>query len=148
MDKESILRLGLDFIKNIDLDKSDELYDPSTNNHIIKLILYKDDHIYCPHCGLITNFEIRSSVVQKINHYSSLENNNIIKFYRRIFKCECGKTFREPNPFTESKRKNTVQREVKILYALKDINKSFSDVADEFNLSVTLLVIDFNSFNN
>ena len=28
MDKKSILRLGLDFIKNIDLDKSDELYDP------------------------------------------------------------------------------------------------------------------------
>ena len=37
MDKESILRLGLNFIKNIDLDKSDELYDPSTNNHIILL---------------------------------------------------------------------------------------------------------------
>ena len=30
MDKESILRLGLDFISNIDLDESDELYDPST----------------------------------------------------------------------------------------------------------------------
>ena len=104
MDKESILRLGLDFIKNIDLDKSDELYDPSNNNHIIKLKLYKEDHMYCPHCGLITNFEIWSSIVQKINHSSSLENNIIIKFYRRVFKCECGKTFREPNPFTESKR--------------------------------------------
>lgn len=51
MDKESILRLGLDFISNIDLDESDELYDPSTYNHIIKLKLYKEDHMYCPHCG-------------------------------------------------------------------------------------------------
>ena len=37
MDKESILRLGLDLIPNINLDESDELYNPSTNNHIIKL---------------------------------------------------------------------------------------------------------------
>ena len=46
MDKESIYRLGLDFIKNIDLDNSDELYDPGTNNHIIKLKLIKDDTLY------------------------------------------------------------------------------------------------------
>lgn len=45
MDKESILRLGLDFISNIDLDEYDELYEPSTHNHIINLKLYKDDHI-------------------------------------------------------------------------------------------------------
>ena len=58
MDKESILKLGLEFIKSIDLESSDELYDPSTNNHIIKLKLNKDDSLYCPHCGLITNFKI------------------------------------------------------------------------------------------
>ena len=137
MDKESILRLGLGFIPNIDLIESDELYDPSTNNHIIKIKLYKDDHMYCPHCGLITNFKVRSSVIQTINHSSAIEDNITIKLTRRVFLCECGRTFKEPNPFTESKRKNTLQREVKILYALKDINKSFSDVANEFNLSVT-----------
>lgn len=137
MDKESISRLGLDFIKNIDLDKSDELYNPSTNNHIIKLKLIKDDSLYCPRCGLITNFKVRSSVTQKISHSSTLENNITIQLSRRVFLCECGKTFKEPNPFTESKRKNTLQKEVMILRTLKNINKSFSDVAKEFNVSVT-----------
>ena len=104
MDKESILRLGLDFISNIDLDESDELYDPSTYNHIIKLKLYKDDHMYCPYCGLINSFKPRGSKSQIINHSSALEDNITIKLTRRVFLCECGHTFREPNPFTESKR--------------------------------------------
>lgn len=137
MDKESIARLGLDFIKNIDLDKSDELYDPSTNNHIIKLKLNKENSLYCPHCGLITHFKVRSSITQKMYHSSALEDNITIYLNRRVFLCECGKTFKEPNPFTESKRKTTLQKDVMILKSLKDINKSFSDVAKEFNVSVT-----------
>ena len=36
MDKESILRLGLEHY-NIDVESSDELYDQTTNNHIILL---------------------------------------------------------------------------------------------------------------
>ena len=41
MDKESISRLGLDYIANIDVESSDEIYDPSTTNHIIVLKLIK-----------------------------------------------------------------------------------------------------------
>ena len=41
MDKESISRLGLDYISGIDIDLSDEIYDPSTTNHIIVLKLIK-----------------------------------------------------------------------------------------------------------
>ena len=93
--------------------------------------------MYCPYCGLINSFKPRGSKSQIINHSSALEDNITIKLTRRVFLCECGHTFKEPNPFTESKRKNTLQREVKILYALKDINNSFSDVANEFDLSVT-----------
>ncbi|MCR5705503.1 MAG: hypothetical protein K6G48_01685 [Acholeplasmatales bacterium] len=33
MDKESISRLGLDYINGIDSENSDEIYDPTTNNH-------------------------------------------------------------------------------------------------------------------
>ena len=39
MDKESISRLGLDYISNIDVESSDEIYDPTTTNHIIVLKL-------------------------------------------------------------------------------------------------------------
>ena len=145
MDKESIARLGLDWIKNIDLDKSDELYDPSTNNHIIKLKLIKEDNLYCPHCGLVNSFSPRGSKSQLINHASTLENNITIQLTRKVFMCECGKTFKEPNPFTDSKRKNTLQKEIMILKALKNINKSFSDVAEEFNVSVTTVQNIFDS---
>ena len=41
MDKESISRLGLDYISNIDVESSDEIYNPSTTNHIIVLKLIK-----------------------------------------------------------------------------------------------------------
>ncbi|MBQ6783540.1 MAG: transposase [Acholeplasmatales bacterium] len=33
MDKESISRLGLDYINGRDSENSDEIYDPTTNNH-------------------------------------------------------------------------------------------------------------------
>ena len=41
LDKESILRLELDHVKNIDCEASIESYDPTTNNHIIFLELKK-----------------------------------------------------------------------------------------------------------
>ena len=44
MDKESISRLGLDYISNIDVESSDEIYDPSTTNHIIVLKLIKQSN--------------------------------------------------------------------------------------------------------
>ena len=138
MDKESILRLGLEHY-NIDVESSDELYDPSTNNHIILLKLKKDNQIICPHCGQINNFKPRSMVTQSFNHSSAIENNILIKLKRRIYLCDCGKTFKEHNPFTNTKKKLSFQKEFKVLEALKDINKSFSDVADEFNLSVTTI---------
>ena len=40
MDKESISRLGLDYINGIDSENSDEIYDPTTNNHIIILLRF------------------------------------------------------------------------------------------------------------
>ena len=43
MDKESIFRLGLDYIKNIDYDNSTEVYNPTNHNHIIYCKLLKDN---------------------------------------------------------------------------------------------------------
>ena len=63
MDKESISRLGLDYISNIDVDSSDEIYNPSTTNHIIVLKLIKQSNVCCPHCGLVLhNPTVRSSM--------------------------------------------------------------------------------------
>ena len=50
MDKESISRLGLDYISNIDVESSDEIYNPSTTNHIIVLKLIKQTNFFVfPH---------------------------------------------------------------------------------------------------
>jgi len=63
IDKESISRLGLDYIANIDVESSDEIYDPSTTNHIIVLKLIKQSNVWCPHCGLVLHDPIiRSSI--------------------------------------------------------------------------------------
>ena len=53
----------------------------------------------------------------------AIENNILIKLKRRIYLCECAKTFKEPNPFTNTKKKLSFQKEFKVLEMLKDINK-------------------------
>lgn len=146
MDLESIYRLGLEFINNIDLISSDEIYDPGTNNHIIFLKLIKDDELVCPHCGQVGNYVLRSSRTQEFRHSSFEADNLTIRLYRRIFLCDCHKTFTEPNPFGSNKRKTTIQKEMKVLNSLKNINASFSDVAKEFELSVTTVQKIFDSY--
>lgn len=145
MDFESIKRLGLEYVRNIDAQASDEIYNPTTNNHTIILRLKKQERIICPNCGLVNKVKLRSTVTQCFNHSSGIENNIIIKLKRRVFKCECGRVFKEENPFTSSKRKNSLQKEFKMLMALKDINKSFSDVAKDFNVSTTTVINTFDA---
>ncbi len=145
MDKESISRLGLDYINGIDSENSDEIYDPTTNNHIIILRLLKDSHLSCPHCGLVNSFISKGSKSQILYHSSANEDNIKIKLMRRVYLCKCGHTFKEPNPFLTLKRKNTLQREFKILESLRDINKSFTDVANEFNISTTSVINTFDA---
>ena len=137
MDFESIQRLGLDYIKNIDLDKSEEIYNPTTNNHIILLRLLKEKNIICSHCGQVNSSIARNMKSQNFNYSSGLENNITIILKRRIYQCNCGRTFREKNPFVSTKQKITIQKEYKILEALKDINKTYSSVAEEFDISTT-----------
>ena len=35
------------------------------------------------------------------NHSSAIENNILIRLKRRVYLCDCGKTFKETNPFTD-----------------------------------------------
>lgn len=147
MDKESFLRLGLDS-SHIDLEKSDEIYNPNTNKHIIKIYLLKDDNIFCQHCGAFNSFRPRGSITQKINHSSLLENNITILLTRKVYKCDCGKTFRERNPFTIGKQKNTKEKKLMVLESLRNINKSFKDVAKEFETSITTVQKLFDNYVN
>lgn len=145
LDKESIYRLGLELYTSIDIESSEEIYEPKSNNHIILLKLKKEKYIVCPNCGVVNDSKLRSSVKQVIKHSSALENNITLKLYRRIYQCECGYTFKENNPFTSNKNKLTYPKENKILLALKDINKTFKSIAEEFNVSKTTITNLFDS---
>ena len=54
MDKESIYRLGLERIKNIDVTETTEMYNPTTCNHTILVKLKKAE--FCKNCGLRKTF--------------------------------------------------------------------------------------------
>ena len=139
MDYSTIKFLGLDHI-GIDAQKSFHSYDPTTNNHTIKIHLIKDDNIHCPTCGCCQNIKLRGSKSQIIKYSSTVEDNINIFLYRRIFKCEnCGSYFKERNPFTSENRKISYQKEVKILNALRDINSTFKRVATHFEVSPTFV---------
>ena len=139
MDYESIKRLGLDHY-NIDLDKSFETFDSSTNNHTIVLYLKKDETISCPYC-FSNHLLSRGSKANNLKYSSAVENNINIKLYRRVYKClDCDKTFKEENIFTSSKKQITIQKDLQILNALRDKTRTYTSVAKEFNVSTSYVI--------
>lgn len=61
-----------------------------------------------------------------------------IKLYRRYFKClNCNTLFHEECNFLSSPKTMTIQKDMKILEALKDINSTFKSVAARFEVSDT-----------
>ena len=140
MDYESLKRLGLDH-RNIDVSSSFETFDPTTNNHTIFLKLLNSQNYTCPYCGIVGEYKMRSSKILKIKYSSPLENNITIMFKRRQFKCDCCEHyFQEPNPFNVSKKHISLMKDYQILYALRDITKTYSSVAKEFDVSPTYVL--------
>lgn len=143
MDIESIHRLGLDRIKNIDVDATTEMFDPSTCNHTILVKLKKA--VFCKNCGSI-NIRVRSMETKKINHASAKESNIVVLMKRRRYECEdCKKTFRDSDPLSYGTGTISYETQLKILFALKDKNKNFIQVANEFNVSKTTVTNIFDS---
>ena len=149
MDKESIIKYGLSSYTQIDEEASDESYDSSTNNHTIFIRLKKDNNAFCPNCGIVGHYTIRSSKQMKIKHSSGLENNITIILIRRIFKCsDCGYLFKEVNPFKVKKTRFSKEKELQILEQLRNQNYTFKNVADIFNVSTTKVLKIFDEHVN
>ena len=144
MDYDSIKRYGLDHI-NVDLNKSYELFDPNTNNHIIHLYLNKETNVKCPRCHG-TNVENVGTKTIKIKYASALENNICIFFHRRQYLCHtCEKPayFQELSPFTNPGYNISIQKDMKILEEFKSDTASYSSVADKYNVSPTYVMYLF-----
>ncbi len=76
-----------------------------------------------------------------VKYSSALENNINIKLYRREYKCNtCVHYFKENNPFMEAKHQISINKDYKVLKALKFINTTYSEVAKRFNVSTTYVV--------
>ena len=136
MDYEAIKRLGLAYM-NIDYEKSYEIYDSIHNNHIINIYLNVDKNLCCPNCGSF-DFLSRGSIKRKLEFANVAENNITLIWHRKRYSCKkCNSFFQESNPFTESKKRITLQKDIKILQALKSINTNYTTVAKSFNVSPT-----------
>lgn len=97
----------------------------------------------CPICWSI-NFICKGSKFNTLKYSSGLENNIIVKLYRRCYYCkDCSHYFKENNPFGSSKKTITLQKDLQILNALKDNNKTYTAVAKEFNVSPTYVIDAF-----
>ena len=133
MDFESTKRLGLDKYC-IDLSKSYETYDPAYNNHIINIYLKKDYELKCPNC-LVK--EIKIIGTRKNILFHSVISQKICKIIlnRRKYKCQiCNHIFTEPNKLSNQTNKS-YSMEIEILNSLKNINKSYKEVAKEYGVS-------------
>ena len=69
MDKESISRLGLDYISNIDVESSDEIYDPTTTNHIIVLKLIKQTNVFLSSLWTLFSFKLIAFPLYQSYHF-------------------------------------------------------------------------------
>ena len=117
MDFEALKRLGLAYM-NIDCEKSYESYNETNNNHIINIYLKKDENTCCPNCGS-NNVISRGSIKRTLEFANTAENNITLIWQRKRF---------------------TVQKNIKILQTLKDINTNYTFVAKAFDVSPTYVI--------
>lgn len=139
MEYESIKRLGLDHY-NFDMLKSYEVYDSAHNNHTIYLFLNKDSDIKCPVCNS-TFIKVKGTKNTKIKFSCAFENNITIQLHRRVYICtDCNRSFVQKNPIITEGKNISIQKDMKILGALRDKTKTYSAIAQEFDVSVTYVV--------
>lgn len=130
---------GLSF-SCVDKEKSFSIYEKSTNNNIINLYLNKQNLYICPNCGS-TQILSRGSKSKIIKTSSGCIDNIVVKLHLRHFKCKnCNKTFHETFDFLSAPKNISMQKDYKILQALKDINSTFKSVAARFDVSTTYVV--------
>lgn len=139
MDYTSIKRLGLDHY-NFDMSKSYEVYDSTHNNHIICLYLIKDSNIKCPQCDS-TFIYVKGTRKSNLKYSTAIENNITIELHRRVYICSnCNRSFVQKNPISSEGKTISIQKDLKILEALRDKTKTYSAIAKEYDVSPTYVV--------
>lgn len=139
MDFESIKHLGVnpDFFI---IDKCEERFNQDNINHTIILHMIKEDNLKCPLCKS-KNVISKGTKFNEFIHANQDEKNVHIKLYRHIYKCtNCNHYYRQENPFIIQGNKLTHSNDIEILEAIKDINSTYSSIANRFNVSTTYVL--------
>ena len=144
LNAELLSKFNINFLY-VDLIKSYLKPSSDTSDFTIELYLKKDERITCDRCDSKT-IKIIGSKTSAIKSSSEQIKNIIFNVHRRKYRCNCcNHIFYEPNPLRTDGHHITLQKEIMILNSLRSLNKTYSAVADEFNVSVSYVINLFDS---
>jgi len=92
----------------------------------------------CPSCGKRTD-RIHDYRHQRIKELPAFGKSAVLILRKRRYACSCGKRFAEPNTFLIKYQRMTQRAIIMMLEKLRN-NRSYSDVAREFNVSVSTVI--------
>lgn len=122
-------------IKPESVEKIDSVVQ-SDGSLIIKVRLLRDPDVVCPICA--KEVTVHGYTVRTLVHSVLANRKCTIVYSQRRYKCEaCETTFKEKNPFINSKENLTYETKVNILTDLKRVNETYSSVGIRYNVSVT-----------
>lgn len=111
---------------------------------IVELVLIKQPAI-CPVCGSKRS-RFHSYRYRNITYSISTAYPCIIRFHQRKYQCrDCGRTFLEQNPLTLKYQSISFFTRMKILEYLKDYNRTFTDAADLYHVSIQAVINIFDT---
>ena len=128
--KTSLKTKDVETIKQVNKTNKTIYYVKLTNNGGI-----------CPRCGLYVT-RIKDYSTLKITHSKDI----FISYKRRRFKCDCGYSFYEYNPFSGKEISISFNCIKEILEELKRYNHPYLEVAQRYDLSVTKIIEVFDSY--
>lgn len=119
----------------------DHIKDVNKNGITYYFIKLKNNGGRCPVCGEYTN-KVFNYKKKSIPHSKDV----IIKYKARRFRCDCGKTFYEEDPFKSKDTKVSDNAVEYVLSEIKRYNHTFSEIAGALNISVTKVINIFDEY--
>ena len=92
----------------------------------------------CPCCGQGTD-KIHDYRRQRVKELAAFGKSVVLVLRKRRYACSCGKRFAEPNTFLARYQRMTKRAIMGLLEKLSD-NRSYTDVAREFHISVSTVI--------
>ena len=120
---------------------------PQPDDSLIIKLKLQAKRLPCPVCG--RSPIVHGYTLKKLVHSTFSNRKCFIYYYQRRYKCiSCELTYSEPNPFSKVGENLTHETKLNILKALKDIGITYTQVAKQYNVSVTEVIKIFDKHVN